>query len=119
MELRIVEHNGTNIAEIISDQIEINSVQDALDLMANADYKGARNIIIYEKNFCPEFFNLKTGIAGEILQKYANYKVRLAIIGEFSKYNSDALNAFIIECNRGKQIYFIPDMDTATQKMST
>ena len=50
MKKQIFENNNHKIAEIISDQVEINSVQDALDIMANADYEGARNVVLYEKN---------------------------------------------------------------------
>ena len=32
--------------------------------------------------------------------------MRLAIIGGFSKFGSNALNAFIIECNQGGQHLF-------------
>ena len=118
MEQKIIENNGNKVVEIISDEVEINNVQDALDLMANANYEGLSNIIIHEKNICPEFFDLKTGIAGEVLQKYSNYHIKLSIVGEFSKYKSNSLNAFIIECNRGNHIFFVSDIDTAVQKMT-
>ncbi|MBN2481400.1 MAG: DUF4180 domain-containing protein, partial [Bacteroidales bacterium] len=84
MQIKITERNGQHVAEIISDRIEIKEVQDALDLMANCDYQGARNIIIQQKHLAPGFFDLSTGIAGEILQKFSNYRVRLAIVGDFS-----------------------------------
>ncbi len=59
------------------------------------------------------FYDLKTQIAGEILQKYANYRVKLAIVGDFEKYTSNSLKAFILECNRGNQIFFCSDLDIA------
>ena len=94
----------------------INSVQDATDLLGNADYQGASKIIMKETNLDPQFFNLRTGLAGEILQKISNYHMKLAIVGEFEKYNSNALNAFIIECNRGNHIFFVPDIESAMKK---
>jgi hypothetical protein len=118
MKKRIFQNNNHKIAEIFSDEVEINCVQDALDVMANADSEGARNIILYEKNICPDFFDLKTGLAGEILQKFSNYTMKLSIIGDFNKYNSNSLNAFIIECNRGGHIFFVSDLDTALRKMT-
>ena len=48
-------------------------VQDALDIMVNAYYEGAESLILYEMNLGPEFFELRTGVAGEIMQKFANY----------------------------------------------
>lgn len=113
MELKIAVENNVAIAELISDQIEINSVQDGLDLMAIADQLGARSLIVYENNLAPEFFDLKTKIAGEILQKYANYHFKLAIVGEFKKYQSHTLYAFAAECNRGNHIFFVADRQTA------
>lgn len=113
MELIIIEEKNHKIAEIISDDIVIKTPQDALDLMAEAEYFQARSLILKEMNLSPEFFDLRTGVAGEILLKFANYRVKLAVIGEFKKYKSRSLEAFIRESNRGKQISFVPDRGTA------
>ena len=118
MKQRVFENNNRKIAEIISDKVEINSVQDALDIMANADNEGARNVVLYEKNISPNFFDLKTGLAGEILQKFSNYRMKLSIIGDFAKYRSNSLNAFKIECNRRGHIFLVSDLDTAVRKMT-
>jgi hypothetical protein len=117
METNLIERNSVKIAEIISDKVEINNVQDALDLMVNISCLKVRNIILYEKNLSSNFFELRTKLAGEILQKYVNYKMKLAIIGDFNKYNSNSLNAFIVECNQGKQIFFTADLESAIEKL--
>ncbi len=119
MELKIFEVKKQKIAEIISAGIVINDTQAALDLMANADYQGARSIILYEQNLKSEFFELQTGMAGEILQKFANYKLKLAVIGEFEKFKSKSLKAFIVESNRGKLAFFVPDRETAIAKITS
>ena len=54
-----------------------------------------------------DFFDLKNGIAGEILQKFSNYRVSLIIVGDFSKYASKSLNDFIYESNKGRHINFV------------
>ncbi len=116
MNLDIKQIENTKIAKV-SPETVINTVQDATDLMGNADYQGVRNIVLEEKNLHAEFFDLKTGLAGEILQKYSNYQMKLAIIGEFEQYNSQALNAFIVECNRGNSIFFVADFAAAVKKI--
>ncbi|MDD4645730.1 MAG: DUF4180 domain-containing protein [Bacteroidales bacterium] len=45
-------------------------------------YHGFDRMIIHEKNITPEFFDLKNRMAGEILQKFSNYRIRLAIVGD-------------------------------------
>lgn len=118
MEINILEEKNIIIAEIKSDEIVITSPQDALDLMAEADYYGARSLILIEDQFAPEFFDLSTKIAGEILQKFSNYQVKMAIIGEFNKHESKSLKAFTRESNKGNLIFFVPDLKTAIEKIT-
>lgn len=99
--------NNTKIGEVISEATTINNIEDGLDLLGNLYYQDFDKIIIHEKNITPDFFDLKNGIAGEILQKFSNYRVRLAIVGDFSKYTSKSVNDFIYESNKGKQIIFV------------
>ena len=75
-------------------------------------------MILNETNLRPEFFELRTGMAGEILQKFSQYSVKLAIIGGFEKNKSKSLKAFILESNRGNQIFFVPDRDTAIARLT-
>jgi hypothetical protein len=117
MQIDLVEIKGVSIAEIISDEIVIRNTQDALDLMADCGYQGARNIIIEERHVVADFFNLRTGIAGEILQKFSNYKVKLAIIGDYSKYDSKSLRDFIYESNKGGRINFVSNRIEAREKL--
>ena len=116
MELRILNTANKNIAEVVSEKIEIRNVQDALDLMANATYQRARRVVVHERNLEPAFFDLRSGMAGEIMQKCVIYQMKLAIVGDFEKYTSTSLLALIRECNRGNDIFFVPDLDTALKK---
>lgn len=113
MKLEIHKINESQIVEVISDGIIINNIDDGLNILVNIYYQDFNKIIIYEKNIIPDFFNLKNGIAGEILQKFSNYRVRLAIIGEFSKYSSKSLDDFIRESNKSKHINFVSSLTEA------
>jgi len=116
MEINLTTINGICIAEIVSDNIEIKNTQDALDLMVNCGYQGASKIIMHERNIIPEFFDLKTGIAGEILQKFSNYNLKLAIVGDFSKYSSKSLRDFFYESNKIGRINFLSSVNEAKEK---
>ncbi len=118
MEIEIIKNKGIRIAEIISDKIEIKNVQDALDVMADCDYQGARNIIVHKKNLAPGFFDLSTGLAGEVFQKFSNYRVRLAIVGDFSAYKSKSLQDFMYESNIMGRIIFIRSKEEALDRLS-
>lgn len=111
MKINLLESKAGAFAEIISDEIIIGSVDEALDLMANLGYQGVEKIILYEKNIHPDFFDLKTRLAGEILQKFSNYRMQLFIIGDFEKFTSKALNDFIYESNKGKTVAFVGSIE--------
>lgn len=113
MNIHVIEVEGVSFAEIINEKYEIKSAQDGLDIVGNSICMGSYKIIIREEGFAPEFFDLKTGLAGEILQKFSNYNCELAIIGDFSKYPSKALQDFIWESNKNGQINFVGSMEEA------
>jgi hypothetical protein len=119
MEIKVHNVNGINIAELVSEEVIINTTDDGLDLMGNLYYQGFDKILIHEENLTPDFFDLKNGIAGEILQKFSNYRVRLAIVGDFSKYTSKSVNDFIYESNKVKQIVFVGSVTDAIRILSS
>jgi hypothetical protein len=105
------------IAELIDGDYVIRETQDVLDLMVNTGSKTCDRIIIYERNLDERFFDLKTGFAGEILQKFSNYNFRLAVIVDFSKFKSKSLHDFIFESNKRGQIHFVSNLDIALRRL--
>jgi hypothetical protein len=110
--------NDTVVAELTDDKFIITQAQDILDLIGDLVYYNCSSIIIHERSLHPDFFQLKTGLAGECLQKFSNYKVKLAIIGDFSKYQSKSLHDLIRESNKGNRIFFLDTIDSAIDKLS-
>lgn len=118
--MKIKTHNlsESQIAEVISDERIIDKAEDGLDLLGNLYYQGFDGIIINEKNITPDFFDLKSGIAGEILQKFSTYRVRLAIVGDFSRFTSKSLTDLIYESNKGKHVNFVNSTSEAISILS-
>lgn len=119
MDIKIVETEKTTIAVVYSDEILISQTRDALDIMGDCNYQGAYSIVLHEKNLIPAFFDLKTGIAGDILQKFSTYSNRLAIAGDFTQYESKSLRDFIRESNRVGRILFVDSIEAAIRLLST
>ncbi|HEX3010412.1 MAG TPA: DUF4180 domain-containing protein [Syntrophomonadaceae bacterium] len=119
MNITTVHKNEFEIAVVNSNEVLITDVQSALDLMATVQYEtGSDRIVLNKTALCEDFFDLKTRLAGEILQKFVNYNVKVAIIGDFSAYASKSLKDFIYESNKGKHIFFVPDKKQAIDKLS-
>ena len=119
MEINVIKINNVKIANVKSDEILIYDVQSALDLMATVRYETDCDRIIINKSVLSEkFFDLSTKLAGDVLQKYINYQIKIAIIGDFSTYESKSLKDFIYECNNGKDIFFLSNEEQAIEKLS-
>ncbi|AOZ90818.1 DUF4180 domain-containing protein [Paenibacillus crassostreae] len=119
MDIRNIIKNGVEIALVDSSEILINDTQSALDLMATIRYQTGADRFVLNKSVIDEnFFDLRTGLAGEILQKFINYQVKAAIVGDFSNYSSKSLRDFIYESNKGKDIFFLPNEEQAIERLS-
>lgn len=86
---------------------------DFLDLLGSAAWGGARWVVLPAGRLTADFFRLRTGVAGDILQKFVNYRLGLAIVGDISAHTaaSSALRDLIQESNKGTQTWFLPTLD--------
>ena len=118
MRIKIHNINDIKIAEVVSDKFVIKTIEDGFDLLGNLYYQGFDKIVVHEKNITPDFFDLKNGMAGEILQKFSNYRVQLAIAGDFTQYSGKSLKDFIFESNKKRQINFLNSVTEALNVLS-
>ena len=119
MNITVIIENSFEIAAVFSEEVLITDVQSALDFFATIAYEtGCDRMILPKSAFCEDFFDLSTKVAGKILQKFVNYRKKLAIIGDLSGYTSKSLKAFIYECNRGNDIFFCASQTDAVQRLS-
>lgn len=120
MKVTQIAGHGAPIVIVKTDDHEtiITDPQSALDFAMTVKYEYQADRIAIEKEaVADDFFILSTGLAGEILQKYINYGVKLAIFGDFTKYTSKPLRDFIRESNRGNHFFFVADENEAIQKL--
>lgn len=119
MNIEYLKENNADIAVVSSEEKLIVDVQSALDLAMTIKYEtGAIKIVIDKEAVCDEFFILSSGMAGEILQKFTNYHVKLAIYGDYSHYTSKPLKDFIYESNNGSDFFFVSTKEEAIQKLT-
>jgi len=120
MDYRIEEVNGHRLLVLDGEGPAVTRVQDVLELVAEALPRRASMIVVTVARLDPAFFELRSGFAGEFVQKIVNYRLRLAVIGDISEFiaNSAALTDFIRESNRGRSIFFVRDLDALVEKLA-
>lgn len=99
-------YNGAPYVTCMRHDEVILSPQDVLDMMAWGGEHDTNRILLREEQIAPAFYDLKTGFAGEVLQKLANYGCRLAIAGSFAAVRSERFRELMREANKGQQIRF-------------
>ena len=108
-----------DIVILNSNEIVIKDIESAMDLIINIKYETNCNKIALNKDAITEdFFILSNGLAGEVLQKFINYKIKFAIYGNYSKYTSKPLKDFIYESNNGKDTFFVENENEAIKMLS-
>ena len=116
--ISLLNKNNTKIAELASDEKLITDIQSALDLVMTVKYEtGADRILLDKKNVVEAFFILSSGLAGEILQKFMNYHVKVAFYGDYTRYTSKPLKDFIYESNKGNDFFFVDSKEEAIEKL--
>ncbi len=108
--------NGKDIIAMRDEGVVINNAQDFLELIMNLP---SDRIVFYKENFDESFFDLRSGLAGEILQKVSNYSRQLGIVGDYSRYASRSLNDFMFESNKGNSVLFVDSLDEALRRLSS
>jgi hypothetical protein len=106
MRFTTIEAEACTISEVLGDANVVAEPADITDVMANA---GSDRLIMRMEQFTPEFFSL---------QKLTNYRVRLAIVGDFSPYMTTSFRDFVYESNRAGDFLFVPTRDEAIAALS-
>jgi hypothetical protein len=78
-------------------------------VIGNAFSENAELVVLPVERLPSAFFRLSTGLAGEALQKFTNYQLRVAIVGDISAYTdkSAPLRDFVRESNRRGDVRFL------------
>ena len=117
---KFYELHGLRVFELIADGTKLQTYNDAVDLICKTFENNATLIIIPVECLDDEFFQLKTRIAGELIQKFVQYRRRLVIVGDISRHlaESSALRAFVNESNRGKEVWFLASLDDLERRLA-
>src|SRR4051794_6782861 len=105
----VLELGGRWVLRCDGDGPVIDSEAKAADLIGEALGEGARVIAVPVGRLGPNFFNLRTGIAGMIAQKVVNYRLTLAVTGDITAElaTSNALRDWVRETNKGDDVWFL------------
>lgn len=100
MNYQIKETSTEKYIELFSTASPLNTENDALDLIALCSEVDTNLLILHLAALSEDFFNLKTGVAGKIIQKFVNYRIKVAVIIPDETAIKGKFKDMVIEANR-------------------
>jgi len=93
--------------------------QGALDLIGDAVHRGCEWVAVPVSRCPDDFFSLRSGVLGAVTQKFVNYQLRLAVVGDVSQQvaRSTALRDFVRETNRGGDVWFVDSREDLEERL--
>ena len=117
----ILEAGATRVFVLDAEGTRLGAPQDFLDVIGAlwGEAVGVMFIAIPVARLAPEFFDLRTGLAGEALQKFVNYRVQVAVVGDIATHvaASGALADFVRESNEGHHVWFVHDLEELRSRL--
>jgi hypothetical protein len=120
MTATLLEIEGQRCLVADADGPLVADAEGASRLIEDAMGHRASVIVVPVSRLEASFFQLRSGLAGEVLQKAVNYGFKFAVVGDISAHvaASDALRDFVIASNRGRSIFFLPDLPVLGERLA-
>jgi hypothetical protein len=80
--------------------------EQAMDIIAFCHEQDADRLLLHAGNLPTGFFDISSGVAGETLQKFANYRIKAAIVMDKDIKTSTLFSQMAGEINRSVGVRF-------------
>lgn len=111
---------GEPVYVLEEDGPAIASEGDLVAILGDVLASGAQTVVIPVPRLAPDFFVLRTGLAGAIVQKLVNYRRRVVVLGDVSAAvaSSTAFADWVRESNRRSELWFVRDLAELEAKLA-
>lgn len=103
--------HGVRVLQVPADGPVLGDEAGATDVIGDAFGAGAEVVVVPVGRLTPSFFRLRTGVAGAIVQKFVNYRLRLVVLGDIAHHGEPTgpVADWVREANRGRELWFVAD----------
>ena len=101
--------------ECVVDGGRLDGETAALELVAGCMEAGTNRLLVHGASLPAEFFDLKTGLAGAVLLKFSNYRIRCALLLTPEQVGTGRFYEMALEANRGDELHFAYNREEAEE----
>jgi PadR family transcriptional regulator, regulatory protein AphA len=88
--------------------------EDALQVVAACFESGLKSVLLPGTSLPDKFFTLASGFAGQVLQRFRNYQIRVALVLASEHGGPQRFREMVAEENRGAAFRVFEDHSAAT-----
>ena len=112
---------GVRVLDVPVEGPVVDDEQSALDVIGDAFGAEASVVAVPVARLGPEFFRLASGVAGAVVQKFVNYRLRLVVVGDLGRHGSaeGPLADWIREANGSRELWFVADDAELTRRLES
>jgi PadR family transcriptional regulator AphA len=119
MNYRIVENPNHPYVEMLGASAPIQGEREALEWVALCAENGTDRLLLNTDCLTDDFFHLSTGVAGAILLKFSNYRIKVAALSTPELVNQGKFRDMALETNRGSAFRIFYDHEKAEQWLTS
>jgi hypothetical protein len=111
---------GAKVYVCAADGSKLDGERAATDIIGDSYACHPQVVAIPVERLSDDFFTLRNRIAGSVIQKFVNYGVAVAFVGDISRAlaASQALRDFVRESNHGRHVWFVADLAELEAKLA-
>lgn len=119
MDTNLITKNNKTYIDLSEGEFSIGNESQLNDLLSMCYYHNASLILLDQDNLSDEFFNLRSGLAGEAMQKFANYKVQVAVLLPPDAVHNERFRELMYEMNQSNHFRFYDNREEAEIWLTT
>lgn len=113
MNYKVIEKGTAKYIEVISAQSPLSSEQDAVDLIALCKENDSDLLLLHSQALSEDFFKLRTGVAGQMIQKWITYHLKTAAVIPNELVNQGRFKEMALETNKSNHFRIFETRDEA------
>ncbi len=107
MNHRLVENAQNSYIECLAGNGRIESENDAVDLVAACGEHMVPRLLITSEALTDNFYDLRTGLAGAVLQKFVTYSIKVAAVLAPDLASQGRFGEMVLEANRSNRHFHV------------
>lgn len=101
MNYNVIEKDNKSYIDISSAETPVSKESDVMDLISLCFEQGINRYMLHKDILSEDFFKLSTGLAGIVMQKFVNYRIRAALLVPEEYKFSVRFKELMLELNKG------------------